>query len=568
MMFKWIYAVGTLLALSVVPAWAVTSNGFDSDLIYVLHSGDASTEDPTDILYSHSKLTQVSSTDNWLEVGTPANTATSGTFYGHQFVSLTFSCSPTAGLNTPAGYRLFYLGRERSPDFLTYRPILVEVGLRGDPPVLEELREVYVGRIVMGDKDFGGTGVSVQFWSRGNLRYNPTNNTLMWAISHNGTGTAGTLHGYIYEFTLPDSPEGTGVGSPDETQGCTLMETYDTGITGTDAEGGFNINVAPNGTVYFRKPIASTNVYSFSTAGGATPGGTTTNPTMVVTGADLTTAAGNGIGNWQSAIYRPVSNSLVNLQRKTGGTGNSPFIVDYDLDTGMATRIEAYTWYRGQENGSLDPETGAIWIASQNWYDPGDMTGGGKGGGVRKYDIDGTLTAWDTEFALSIKTFDVAVPPGGPGACCKPTGGGCEVLSQEDCAAADGAWQGPATVCDESSCPIGACCGGCGHCEELPQADCAGGKLWMGPLSECGQVSCPADLCGTPAADANCDGYVDQTDFALFQVCLGLDPAVHPTCQCFDLVPDSNNIIDNYDLASFELCASGPGILAQPGCAN
>jgi hypothetical protein len=268
--------------------------------------------------------------------------------------------------------------------------------------------------------------------------------------------------------------------------------------------------------VYFRKPIADTSVYSFSTAGGAIPGGTTTSPTLVVTGADLTTAAGNQIANWQSAIYRPVSNSLLNLQRKTGGGGNSPFMVDYDLDTGTATRIEAYTWYRGQENGSLDPETGAIWIASQNWHDPFDMTGGGKGGGVRKYDVDGTLTPWDTDFNLSIKTFDVAVPPPGPGACCLPAGGGCEILPEEACT---GVWKGIGTICDIDIC------------------------------------------CPDPFADADVDGDVDLDDFAALQTCINPD-TVPAGCECFNR--DGDTDVDRLDFEAFQACATGSMIPFDP----
>ncbi len=557
-MFKWICAIAGLVALSAGPALGVISNGFDSDRIYALWGG-ANT--PLDGLLTHSKLTVVSTADNWVEVGEASGTATSGTFWGHQFTSLTFSCSPTAGANTPSGYRLFYLGRERAPDFDTYRPILVEVDSSSPP---QKLREAYIGNIVCGDKSFCGAN-NVQNWPHVNLRYNPTNNTLMVGISHNGTGTGGVLHGYIYELTLPDSPEGTGLGSPDELQGITLMETYDTGLIGdVDASGGVNIDVAPDGTVYFRQPVSSSNVYSFSTAGGSTPGGTTSSPTLVVTGATLTAAAGNGLGNWQSAIYRPVSNSLVNLQRRTSGNPPIPAMVDYSLTTHTATLIPGSAGYRGQQNGMLDAATGDIWIASQNLPS--------LGGGARKYTADtpGVLAQWDNLGAEEggRQLFDIAVPPGSPGACCRPTsiGGGCEVLSMEDCAAIAGAWQGPGSVCDESACPTGACCAGCGRCDERQQADCTGDRVWMGANTVCGQVACPSDLCGTPRADANCDGSVDQTDFALLQACLWLDPLTVPACTCLDLT--SNNVIDNADLTAFELCASGPGIPLNPACAD
>jgi len=77
--------------------------------------------------------------------------------------------------------------------------------------------------------------------------------------------------------------------------------------------------------------------------------------------------------------------------------------------------------------------------------------------------------------------------------------------------------------------------------------------------------------CGDPFADADKDGDVDQTDFAIAQACYtGSGGDVSDECRCFDRkdspgsLPDGD--VDNTDMAAFEACASGPGIPADPTC--
>ncbi len=82
-------------------------------------------------------------------------------------------------------------------------------------------------------------------------------------------------------------------------------------------------------------------------------------------------------------------------------------------------------------------------------------------------------------------------------------------------------------------------------------------------------------LCHEPLADADGDSDVDQADFAVFQQCFTgtatLDETYPPYCVCFDVrdatgQPGSDNAISSFDLTAFELCASGPGIAANPTC--
>jgi len=79
------------------------------------------------------------------------------------------------------------------------------------------------------------------------------------------------------------------------------------------------------------------------------------------------------------------------------------------------------------------------------------------------------------------------------------------------------------------------------------------------------------DPCGEIAADFDDDGDVDQQDFGYFQLCYTgegggiLLPPDGPDCSCADLDKDGLDV-DSADLTEFEICASGPGILADPGC--
>lgn len=80
------------------------------------------------------------------------------------------------------------------------------------------------------------------------------------------------------------------------------------------------------------------------------------------------------------------------------------------------------------------------------------------------------------------------------------------------------------------------------------------------------------NCCGAIAADFDDDGDVDADDFAFLQLCFTgqnggilLPPGID--CSCADLDKDQLDV-DQTDLTYFELCASGPGIPAEIGCAD
>jgi hypothetical protein len=103
----------------------------------------------------------------------------------------------------------------------------------------------------------------------------------------------------------------------------------------------------------------------------------------------------------------------------------------------------------------------------------------------------------------------------------------------------------------------GACCDEKGNCNptEGPPADCTGyGKRWHGPNVTCAGVDC----CPYPFADADTDGDVDQTDFALFQRCY-MDASFPDECECLDQTGTAG-IVDTGDFTAFSACWGGPNV--------
>jgi len=90
------------------------------------------------------------------------------------------------------------------------------------------------------------------------------------------------------------------------------------------------------------------------------------------------------------------------------------------------------------------------------------------------------------------------------GACCFPTTGECQVLTQSDCYSLFGIWLGPGINCNPNPCPNclnalceGACC--------LPDGSCAYG--WKGACDEhngtfIDGVSCQPNPCTTSSVPA------------------------------------------------------------------
>jgi hypothetical protein len=77
-----------------------------------------------------------------------------------------------------------------------------------------------------------------------------------------------------------------------------------------------------------------------------------------------------------------------------------------------------------------------------------------------------------------------------------------------------------------------------------------------------------ADVCEWLYGDFDVDGDVDQTDFGLFQDCVGLAGVAPAGSACSGRDLNHDGQIDQRDVALFRRCLSGPGVAAAPGCAK
>jgi hypothetical protein len=100
--------------------------------------------------------------------------------------------------------------------------------------------------------------------------------------------------------------------------------------------------------------------------------------------------------------------------------------------------------------------------------------------------------------------FEITVDCVPVGACCLPDGS-CEELTESECTADGGTYQGDGTDCDSSSCPqpIAACCLDDCSCTDLTEADCdASGGRWSGFGTDC-----------TTSPDCSAQIYTDLAEF-------------------------------------------------------
>lgn len=93
----------------------------------------------------------------------------------------------------------------------------------------------------------------------------------------------------------------------------------------------------------------------------------------------------------------------------------------------------------------------------------------------------------------------------------------------------------------------------------LTGADGFGGGSGVDPVL----IGAVFEPCNTPFADADGDGDVDQTDFAVVQACFtgnAPGPGVFDPVNCFCVDRDDDDDVDELDYGAFEDCATGPGI--------
>jgi len=117
---------------------------------------------------------------------------------------------------------------------------------------------------------------------------------------------------------------------------------------------------------------------------------------------------------------------------------------------------------------------------------------------------NGAVDPLDSGFVLARFGPCDEPPPPPTGACCN---GVCTEVTQADCEAAGGVYQGDGTTCDPDPCVGGvteACCFLDGTCEDLEPATCidvGGGN--QGEGTSCADGGCKGSAC-PPGADGDC----------------------------------------------------------------
>jgi hypothetical protein len=283
--------------LLAVPALAAVSNGFNTDHVYGLAGAVTN-------IYDQATGASVGS----LPVG--------------GVDTLTFSCSTTPGVNTPAGARLFTaVPFDRSGNGKNDDIRIAEWDSAGN-----ELRRTYL------QTAFGTLAPNPSYaLTLGTLRYNQVNNTLI--VSANpGNKTPGTIAQKAWEFQLPDwAYSGSVAGGT-----VTPVHTY-TMLNGYKNR--CNIDIAPDGMMY-----TTGYNYGSGTSGRSKISRTPTDPLhpdfgnniVVLDGPAYYTASGNGQFYQQSAIV------YVDCER-AAGVFVPELITSFESTTNQ-TQVHGWDW--------------------------------------------------------------------------------------------------------------------------------------------------------------------------------------------------------------------------------
>lgn len=117
--------------------------------------------------------------------------------------------------------------------------------------------------------------------------------------------------------------------------------------------------------------------------------------------------------------------------------------------------------------------------------------------------VDASRSPDETITDITSNNVDIIpeeIQPPATGACCIPLVGCADGLTEAQCDAANGEWQGEGTICAPDTCPdpepedpVGACCLPDGSCQETTQALCEQGfeGVWQGEGTLCEDVDCP-----------------------------------------------------------------------------
>lgn len=340
---KWLGVCGGFSVLLVAPALAAVgvglpSNGFDPNAVYAVGgnyavSAQGSATGGVGGIWKYNQTT-----------GALIGSLTTDNLAKEP--SLTFSYSSSAGVNSPAGARLFTANGVDSFN---------AAGTAGTDGVIDDIRiqewnaSGTLIRTTKVSSAFGGTrltaasGDSLNF---GCVRYNPVNNTLMVSANPKQNGNP-NVASKVWEISLPDWASGSG----------TATAAHAAWVLPTNRTNNTWIDVAPNGDIYSLGYMLGTpqttatprngNLYRTPTSGGSA--GTNF---LMINGAlaeASTPVFSNGTGgvggNWHDPkcpIYRESNNGPRILTTHDFG-GNIRYVNEF-ADTGTPSAYGVLTW--------------------------------------------------------------------------------------------------------------------------------------------------------------------------------------------------------------------------------
>jgi len=388
------------------PAYgAATLNGWDTDNIYIIRTHIYTFGEPE----VPGNSIQIVTESNLIPDKPLTRFGTFLTYSDAHPKTFTFSNSPLAGTNTPAGARMFLAeaapGNSRKLDIEIY-----EFNSAGQVLRKSSLGSTFgpgTGQLVLASQSNNSVAI-------GCIRYNPKKNTLAVSATLN-TDDGGTTRGKAFEFALPDWPANGGAGFV----AVTPVQVYEA-PTGHSIYSGdyFNIDFDDDGNMYMAGKSFNANTTGDNFKGDVIRvntigrnGGTSTY-VVPITGANSDNLLIEGAiepepdyDNIQSLAVRTVNHSVI-LLTKTDDVVGEPDL-EYDLTTRApnGNLVLVHNWYSYPNEFGLNSEV----YHGQRDYDSGGVfisCGRGEPGGGPK-----VIYASGSIGVIGYRNWDSTSPP-------------------------------------------------------------------------------------------------------------------------------------------------------------
>lgn len=492
------------IILLALPAWAVpTSNGWDTDVIYVIRGIDSSTtydsdgeirmldETAADVLHSDLGRFGANLPDD------------------DKAKSICFSNSPTAGTSSPAGVRLFGVYNYPSDTFDPTDFILVEYDVNAN------LQRRFFGSSGIGASvgQLNGPNGRVRV---GAIRYNPAKNTIAvaanLAINDAGGGIVpGTQKGAVYEYELPDWQVSTSYGTP------ALIQKYDMPVGHSVAADNGNIN-SPLTIDFDNDGNMYATCKTFTADGAGWWGDVVKCNTLGLNG---------GLNPHVISITGPDAGNLIIDAEAENALGHT----EYAGGQGLAIRTQFNQLV-------IAPTNNDITVIRIGIYDLTQRVGGGNTGNL-----------------VRLKTLPISPSP-----CPRSAQFAQRDYDSGKVYLGNMVGDGPAGNFRylQNNYPTDRLVLDVGYFLNEPcSPKCNINKAW--------DAASPPMTIYAPNPDTDGDGDVDQEDFGVFQACYSGDGLLYPSgCDTLDFNGDRD--VDQGDFDTFSQCMNGADNPPPPGC--